>query len=446
MTRGLDDTAARLAAALDWRAAVAVEAERVLRLDRSELIAWRERALIESVGHACSSSPFYRQRIGAAAAELTVRGNLAALRELPFTTREDLYRGYPFEFLATPRRNVIRFGESSGTTTGTSVAAYFTARDWITNNCTVAHFLGQVLAAADVVAVAVPYELAGVGQDLDRSLELVGCTVVALGALTRFCPPDRVVEILRGAGVTALICSGTRALYLAQVASHRGWDPRRELTVSKLLFAGEGASPAKRRKLTQLWGAETYAMYGMTETNTLGMFCQRNALHLIENRSWFEVVNPETGDRVPDGEAGELVVTSLQSEAMPLVRYRTGDLCRIEDQVCGCGSAFRTMRHLGRLTDRVLVKHTPVSQLQLEDVIMSHLDAAPYYFCFKARNDDLMIGLTANNMTDRVRKAIEADLHDRYGIPTTFTVMAEETFENSIRSAVKPTMKSYLLE
>jgi len=446
MTTELERLGTHLAELLDWRAAVATDVEGVLRLDRDALRAWRERALVESVTHAVQGSPFYGRRLADAARALTEHGDVAALSRLPFTTRRDLHDGYPFDFLAVPRGDVARFGESSGTSTGTSIAAYFTARDWLTNNCTVAHFLEQVLTADDVAAVAVPYELAGVGQDLDRSLELVGCTVVALGALTQFCPPERMVDLLRETGVTTLVCSGTRALYLAQVARARGLDPRRDLKVSKVLFAGEGASPAKRQKLHQVWGARSHAMYGMTETNTLGMFCRHDALHLIENRSWFEAVHPETGQPVEPGEVGELVVTSLRAEAMPLVRYRTGDLCRIDDAPCPCGSALRTLRHHGRLTDRVLVNQTPISQLQLEDVIMSHLDEAPFYFAFKARDAELLVGLTANNMTDRVRDAIRADLDGRYRIPASFTLMSEEVFEQSIRSAVKPTMKSFLID
>ncbi|MCP3098102.1 AMP-binding protein [Myxococcus sp. K15C18031901] len=446
MSTELERLGTHLAELLDWRVAVATEVESVLRLDREGLRAWRERALVEAVARARRGSAFYGRRLGEAATALTEHGDVTALTRLPFTTRQDLHDGYPFDFLAVPRRDVARFGESSGTSTGKSIAAYFTSRDWITNNCTVAHFLKQVLTGEDVAAVAVPYELAGVGQDLDRSLELVGCTVVALGALTQFCPPERMVDILRETGVTTLVCSGTRALYLAQVARARGWEPRQDLKVSKVLFAGEGASPAKRQKLHEVWGARSYAMYGMTETNTLGMFCRQDALHLIENRSWFEVVHPETGEPVEGGEVGELVVTSLRSEAMPLVRYRTGDLCRIEDKPCPCGSALRTVRHQGRLADRVLVNQTPISQLQLEDVIMSHLTDAPFYFAFKSSGAELLVGLTASNMTDRVRNAIRADLDGRFRIPASFTLMSEETFEQSIRSAVKPTMKSFLIE
>src|SRR5262249_26317436 len=156
----------------------------------------------------------------------------------------------------------------------------------------------------------------------------------------------------------------TRALYLAEVGRRLGWDPKHDLSVDKLLFAGEGASPAKRRKLSELWGAKVYGMYGMTETNTLGMFCPLGELHLVENRNWFEVIDPETGRAVPDGQPGELVVTSLNTEAMPLVRYRTGDMCRIGDQPTRCGSPFRTLHHLGRATDRLLIDHVAISQLE----------------------------------------------------------------------------------
>jgi phenylacetate-CoA ligase len=187
-------------------------------------------------------------------------------------------------------------------------------------------------------------------------------------------------------------------------------------------------------------------MYGMTETNTLGMFCKQNRLHLIENRTWFEVVDPETGEPCEDGTPGELVVTSLQSEALPLLRYRTGDLCRIDAEPCNCGSAFRTVAHLGRIGDRVMVDGQSISQLQMEDIIITHLEAAPYYFSFKVAGDALVIGLTANNLTEQVRRSIQDDVQSRYRIHVTFVTITKEAFEQSIRTAVKPTMKNFLLD
>src|SRR5262249_3430296 len=147
---------------------------------------------------------------------------------------------------------------------------------------------------------------------------------------------------------------------------------------------------------------------------------------------------------VPDGQPGELVVTSLNTEAMPLVRYRTGDMCRIGDQPTRCGSPFRTLHHLGRATDRLLIDHVAISQLELEDVIMSNLDTAPYFFSFKESGRRLRVGLTPNNMTDRVCEAIREDLQRRHGISADFDTISEEQFADTIRNAVKPTMSSFM--
>jgi len=427
------------------RIKIATDVEHILSLDRAELISWQRNALFNNVSHACDNSPFYKQHIPTDLLHSFKKDDSDWLQEMPFTTRDDIMNQYPFGFLAAPTEEVIRFNESSGTSTGKSLSAYFTSKDWLINNNTVAHFLSAVLTPEDCVAVAVPYELAGVGQDIDRSLELINCTIVALGALTQFCPPERMVKIMRNANVTTLICSGTRALYLAEVARKQGLDPKVDFNIDKILFAGEGASPAKRKKLSDIWGAKVYAMYGMTETNTLAMFCTENQLHLVENRTLFEVIDPKTNQPVADGYKGELTVTSLCSEAMPLIRYRTGDNCIIDDKPCGCGSSFRILRHQGRSTDTISIMGQSISQLQLEDAIMSQLEHAPYYFSFNALENKLLVGLTTNNLTPNITQAIKDEVYKRFKLAVDFSEIEEAIFSEGLRNAVKPTMQHYLM-
>lgn len=436
----------KLSAVLKRRIEISNDVMSTLSLSRDEFKLWQELALLNNVKHACLHSPFYQNHIPKQLAQEFINGDLTRFSKLPFTTRDDLMNQYPLGLLSVPKEQVVRFNESSGTSNGKPISAYFTQKDWLTNNNTVAHFLSSVLTSKDCVALAVPYELAGIGQDLDRSIELLNCSVVALGALTKFCPPERMVNILKTAGVTTLICSGTRALYLADVAKEQGICPKSELKVDQILFAGEGASKAKRRLLEETWGAKVYAMYGMTETNTLAMFCTENRLHLIENRNYFEVINPTTGSLQERGEKGELVVTSLSSEAMPLIRYRTGDFCTIDDLPCRCGSPFRVLNHMGRTTDLIMVGSKPISQLQLEDAIMMHLPSSPYYFSFKAKSDKLLIGLTSNNILDTVHSNIAHEILRRFEVSVEFTSIAKEKFVHALRTAAKPTMNNFLLD
>ncbi|MFF2408083.1 phenylacetate--CoA ligase family protein [Streptomyces sp. NPDC058092] len=416
----------------------------VASLDREGLSRWAALALARTVAHAHRNSPFYSGRIAGSIVE-AVAADPEAFRSVPFTTRQDLAAAYPLGLLAVPLREVTRFDESSGTGDGSSIAAFFSADDWVENNLIVAHLLSAVLDGTDVVAVAVPYELAGVGQDLDRALELLGCTIVPLGAASPDCPPERMVQALRRSGATTLICSGTRALLLGEVARRCGLDPARDLAVDKILTAGEGASPAKKALLAGQWGASVYSMFGMTETNTLAMFCARQDLHLVETRTFFEIVDPATGQRLPDGETGELAVTTLASRAMPLLRYRTGDTCRIEAEPCPCGSPLRRLRHRGRLGDRIAVGRGWASQLEIEDVVLGALTRAPYFFAFDVDGPVLDIALPPDSAADkRTRDAITAEAARRFGADTRFSVLDVPAFEHALRTSAKPTMRNFL--
>jgi phenylacetate-CoA ligase len=437
------DLAVRLRAALDMRIDLAGDVDAVMSLDRDALDRWVSHAVGDTVRHACTSSPFYAERVSLEMAAAAADGRPGAFEALPFTTRESLSVAYPFGLLAVPRADVIRFDESSGTSTGQSIAALFTAEDWLVNNLTVARLLSPVVHH-DVVAIAVPYELAGVGQDLDRAFEILGCPVVPLGAASPTCSPERMVEALLDSAATTLVCSGTRALYLGEIARRMGIDPLRGLAVDKILMAGEGASPAKRRRLKDLWGAHTYSMFGMTETNTLAMFCTRGELHLVETRTFFEIVDPSSGNRLPDGATGELAVTTLASRAMPLLRYRTGDTCQIEPARCACGSVLRRLRHRGRIADRISIGQHSASQLEIEDIVLSSATAPPHYFTFGVGTDGLEVALPGPSLENLdVTGAIAAEVSHRFGVPTRFRELDIEQFELGLKMSSKPTMQTF---
>jgi phenylacetate-CoA ligase len=416
----------------------------VTSFNRQELDEWASQALAHTVEHACAHSPFYTRFVPANVAKAAAEGRPGAFEALPFTTREHFKAAYPLGMLAVPKRDVIRFDESSGTGDGRSIAAFFTLEDWLENNLTVATLLSTVVDERDVVAIAVPYELAGVGQDLDRAFEMLGCTIVPLGAASPACPPDRMVRAIQRAGATTLACSGTRALYLGEIARRCGIDPRRDLAVSKILMAGEGSSAAKKRRLADLWGAVAFSMFGMTETNTLAMFCKAGELHLVETRSFFEIVDPASGARLPDGATGELAVTTLASRAMPLLRYRTGDTCQIESSPCDCGSPLRRLRHRGRMGDRIRVGDRWTSQLEVEDVVLGAMTSPPYYFAFNIDGDVLEIALPPSSAEDdTTRDLIVTQVRDRLGAPTRFHRLDVSRFEAALRISAKPTMRNF---
>lgn len=434
----------QLQAALGRRRAVAASVGEVTSLDRAGLDHWSADARSKAVRHALANSPFYRNLVPKELAAAAAAGEPGAFEALPFTTRQALWDAYPLGLLAVPFDQVIRVDESSGTSTGQSVAAYFTLDDWLFNNWIVASLLAPVVGR-EPVAIAVPYELAGVGQDLDRAFEILGSAVVPLGAASPACSPERMVRALHQSKATTLVCSGTRAIYLGEVARRLGIDPRTDLAVDKILMAGEGASPAKVRKLDELWGARAYAMFGMTETNTLAMFCVEQELHLVEARISAEIIDPQSDTILPDGAIGELAVTTLAGRAMPLLRYRTGDLCQIEPTPCRCGLPTRRLRHHGRISERVHIGGKAVSQLEIEDVVLGAMPESPYYFAFDVDGNDIDVSLPPKCLADpQITGSIADAMRTRIGATALFRELDVSGFEASLRASAKPTMRNFL--
>lgn len=438
------DSRSRLRDVLLSRLDVARKVVALMSLGRQALDEWVTEALVTNVERAHRNSPFYAGHVPANVANAAAKGRSEAFEAIPFTTREHLAAAYPLGMLAVARKDVIRIHESSGTGNGRPVASFFTAEDWLENNLTVATLLSAVAGESDIAAIAVPYELAGVGQDLDRAFEILGCTIVPLGAASPECPPERMVEALHRSAATTLVCSGTRALHLGEIARRSGIDPRDDLAVSKILMAGEGSSPAKKRRLADQWGAVAYSMFGMTETNTLAMFCARQELHLVETRAFFEIVDPASGARMPDGATGELAVTTLASRAMPLLRYRTGDVCQIDATPCSCGSPFRRLRHRGRIGDEIRIGDRRTSQLEIEDMVLGAISLPPYYFAFNTAGNVLEVALPPSSVDDdSTRTSIAAAVGQRLGVHTRFRQLDVSRFEAALRKSAKPTMRTF---
>ncbi|MGH3900180.1 MAG: phenylacetate--CoA ligase family protein [Pseudonocardiaceae bacterium] len=343
--------------------------------NRDELLSWQLEHLNAQLDHAAAESPHYRRLLaGRVTQPLDKLDDIAAL---PFTTKTDLRAGYPFEFLAVPRSRLCRYGESTGTT-GAPTSAAITLADWIRGNVWVERALSHHFGPGDVVFIAIPYELAFASYDVDRAFETVGATVVAVGALTQVCPFERTAQMMVTAKPSGLVCTPSRALRLFDLITAQGGDPH-EVGLSTLLYIGETCSAAKLDKIARLWGVGLTTAYGSTETNSLGLPCADGGLHLTEDRHLFEIIDPLTGSPLPGAGSGELVLTSLRSEAMPLIRYRTGDLVTISDQPCICGSPRRLVHHQGRVSERIVVGGVTIEKLDLEQLVLSTSGTGLYY-------------------------------------------------------------------
>ena len=337
------------------------------------------RRLRASVKNACENVPFYRKRMKALGFEPGDLKRLEDLAALQFTVKADMARNYPFGLLARPRTELVRLHASSGTTGKPTVVGY-TAKDI----ATWADLMARSLACAgvrpgDVVHNAYGYGLFTGGLGAHYGAERLGATVVPMsGGGT-----ERQILLIQDCGARVLACTPSYALAIAEAAEREGVDLRK----SKLEIGAFGAEPwseAMRREIEARLGLKAVDLYGLSEIMGPGVACEceeaQAGLHGWEDHFIFEVVDPETGKPVKEGNAGELVITTLTKEALPMIRYRTRDITRWSNERCACGRTHgRFMRITGRNDDMLIIRGVNVYPSQVEAALVGLPNVAPHY-------------------------------------------------------------------
>jgi phenylacetate-CoA ligase len=306
-------------------------------------------------------SPFYRARGG------DVPTNRAELGEVALTTKRDLRDAYPFGLLAVDRAELATYHESSGSS-GAPTSAYYTEGDWLDLAERFARkWVG--IHPSDVFLVRTPYALILTGHVAHAAARMCGATVVPADNRSLAMPYSRVVRVLRDLDVTLTWSLPTDALLWAAAAAHAGHHTARDFPALRALFVGgEPLSPARRDRIAALWGAPVVEDYGATETGSLAGVCQHGRMHLWADRALFEVHDPRTGRTTPDGQ-GQLVVTPLFREAMPLLRYNLEDEVEVAYGTCACGWWLPTVRVLGRTAFDFQTGGVPLTQAGLEEEV-----------------------------------------------------------------------------
>ena len=305
---------------------------------------------------AASASPFYRVRRGG------VPAGRAELARYPLTGKADLRDAYPFGMLAVDRSALATYHESSGST-GTPTASYYTAGDWADLIDRYAR-LPVGIRPSDTFLVRTPYALMLTGHVAHAAARARGATVVPADNRSLATPYGKIVRLMHDLGVTLTWSLPTDALLWAAAAEHTGLRPGRDFPALRaLLVAGEPLSPARRDRIAQVWNAPVVQEYGASETGGLAGECPYGNLHLWADRAIFEVYDPATGRTTPDG-AGELVVTPLFREAMPLLRYHLGDRVEVTYRDCPCGWVLPVVRVIGRSATGA-----ELTQVDLEEVV-----------------------------------------------------------------------------
>ena len=340
-------------------------------LDRVALEGLQLERLQSTVRRVAARVPFYQQKF----AELDVKPDdirsLADLRRLPFTTGADLRANYPTGLLAVPLDEALRLHTSSGTT-GKPKALFFSRQDVdrAAELCA-RSFVMTGITNRDIFQNMMSYGLFTGALVTHYGAEKIGCLVIPAGPGNS----ERQLMLMQDFRTTFIHLTPSYALYLADFLERSGVQPRRDLALRKAFVGAEPYTEETRRKIEEGLGLDVYNSYGLSEMNGPGVAfeCEhKHGMHLWEDHFLMEIINPRRGDPVSDGESGELVLTTLSREAMPLLRYRTRDITSFIEEPCPCG---RTHRRLGRITGRsdemLIVRGVNIFPQQIERVLMA---------------------------------------------------------------------------
>ena len=352
------------------------EHECMRREDLQQLQAERLKALVRRV---YDRVPFYTDLFDKSGiAPEQIRG-LDDLPRLPFTRKYNLRDQYPFGLFATPLKDVVRIHASSGTT-GKPTTVGYTRNDvamW-------AQVCARSLAGAgttedDIVQVAYGYGLFTGGLGAHYAAELIGASVIPISGSNT----QRQLMLMQDFGTTVLCCTPSFALYVWDVAQQLDIDVTK-LPLRVGVFGAEPWSEAMRRDIERKWNIKACDIYGLSEVIGPGVSCEcveaQSGLHIADDHFLPEIINPDTGETLPEGEWGELVITTLTKEAFPLIRYRTGDITRLSSEPCICGrTSTRMDRIAGRTDDMLIIRGVNVFPSQVESVLLMSPNVEPHY-------------------------------------------------------------------
>lgn len=416
-------------------------------MDPEQLAALQSGRLKELVGRVYNQVPFYREKIQRAGLLPEDVNSIEDITKLPFITKQDMRDNYPYGLFAVPLSEIVRLHASSGTTGRPTVVGY-TQRDigmW-------SEVMARSLAAAGVnrqsfIQIAYGYGLFTGGLGVHYGAELVGASVIPVSSGNT----NRQLLLMKDFGTTALACTPSYALHIAETMRESGID-RSELALKVGIFGAEPWSERMRKEIEDELGIKAIDIYGLSEIIGPGVACEcqaQDGLHINEDHFYPEIINPETGEVLPDGEKGELVITTLTKEGMPMVRYRTRDLTVLKREICSCGRTLVRMgKVLGRSDDMLIIRGVNVFPSQVETVLLELGETSPHYQLIVDREDNMdhltvMVEVTEDMFSDEVRRLevlerkIKAALSSVLSVSAKVKLVGPKTIARSEGKAVR---------
>jgi len=376
------------------------------RMPLEELHALQEDRLKSVVRYVYDHSAFYRRKFDEVGVKPGDIKTLADVTKLPFTRKSDLRDNYPTGMFSAPKNQVVRYHVSSGTTGKPTVVGY-TRGDIDTWSESLARGLTSLgLGRDDVIQVSYGYGLFTGGLGLHYGAERIGAAVLP----TSTGNTERQIELMQDLGTTAIACTPSYFLYIMEVAEKMGVSIRNDTKLKAGVFGAEPWSLETRKRIEEATGIKAYDVYGTSEiSGPMFTDCHlQKGIHIWGDILLTEVIDPKTGEPVPDGEMGELVFTTLHKYALPLIRYRIGDLSIMNSEPCDCGRSHpRIMRILGRTDDMLIIRGINVFPSQVESVLMNIPEVGDHWEIVVDRKGplDMMtvrVELTESGFSDKI--------------------------------------------
>ena len=412
---------------------------------REQIKAWQDERLVKQVQHVYAHVPYYRHLMEEKGVTPDDIRSTADLHKLPFLTKDDLRDAYPYGLLAVPLRDAVRIQSTSGTT-GRRVVAFYTQHDLdLWDDCCARAIMAAGGTNEDVVHVCYGYGLFTGGPGLNGGSHKVGSLTLPMSSGNT----DRQIQFMCDLGSTILCCTPSYAAYLAESIHERGLQDQIKLKAG--IFGAEAWSEEMRQDIQRMLNIKAYDIYGLTEISGPGVSFECSAqtgMHINEDHFIAEIIDPNTGEVLPDGEKGELVFTCITKEAFPLLRYRTRDICVLSHEPCPCGRTHVKMsKPMGRSDDMLIVKGVNVFPSQIETVLINKGYPANYQIVVsRERNSDkleVQVEMTPEMFSDKLTEVAKREkelidaLKAMLGIYAEVQLVAPKTIARSEGKAVR---------
>lgn len=397
------------------------------------------------VNKAYNNVPFYKKRLDEAGMTPDKITCLADLKYIPFTVKNDLRDNYPFGLFAEPMRNIVRVHASSGTT-GKPIVGGYTKSDLENWSTSIARLVTAAGGTSDDIAqVSFGYGLFTGGFGLHYGLEKIGATLVPTSSGNT----QKQIMLMQDFGTTLLVATPSYAMYISEVIEEMQM-PKENFKLRLGVFGSEGMSEEMRGVLERRFGITVTENYGLTEVQgpgVCGECLKKQGMHINEDMFIVEIIDPETGEVLPYGEKGEVVITTLTKEAMPILRYRTRDISYLIPEPCSCGrTSYRLAKIQGRTDDMLIIKGVNVFPSQIESVILGFPQVSPNYQLIVRRknmldNIEVVVELVDGSLLDRfseiekLERTIKERIHSVLGLDLKLRLAEPKSIERTTGKA-----------